>query len=570
MHDLVVRNGLIVDGSGRPSFVGDIAVDGQIVSKVAKVGDPAIAPGHREIDAAGLLVTPGFVDVHTHYDAQVTWDPWLTPSSWHGVTTVVMGNCGVGFAPVRAERRDWLIGLMEGVEDIPGAAMSEGIQWEWESFPEYLDSVEQRHAVLDFGVQLAHGPLRAYVMDERGARNEAATGDDITQMAALVEEALRAGALGFSTSRTSLHKAVDGEFVPGTFAERDELFTIGAAMAAAGHGVFQLAAEHLDLPQELGWMRELAEQTGRTVSVNLNQNDRGPDIWKDVATQLGRAQDQGIGLIAQIPGRPVGILMAWESTMHPFKGTAVWAELAMLNRAERTQRLLHDPTIRAQMISVELPGFAAGSWRRIYIANDAEIDYEPDPALAIGAQAARGEATAAEMAFDALCADGGEGLLYLPFFNYADGNLDLLYRLHQHPGTRMGLADAGAHVGTICDGATPTFMLTHWTRDRTRGPKLPLELVVHRQTQQTAELFGLNDRGLLAVGMRADINVIDYAKLGSARPRLVHDLPAGAPRLVQPGHGYVATICAGVVTVDHDRFTGALPGRLVRGPQAAP
>ena len=390
-------------------------------------------------------------------------------------------------------------------------------------------------------------------------------------MAVLVEQALRAGALGFSTSRTSLHKAIDGEFVPGTFAEHDELFAIGGAMAAAGHGVFQLAAEHLDLPGELGWMRELAEKTGRTVSVNLNQNDRGPDIWKDVAAQLAEAHNAGTSLVAQIPGRPVGILMAWESTVHPFKGTPVWAELALLDRDERTQRLLHDPTVRAQMVVGDLPGFGPDSWRRIYIANDAEIDYEPDPATAIAARVRRGEGTvsAAELAFDALCANRGEGLLYLPFFNYANGDLDLLFQLHQHPGTRMGLADAGAHVGTICDGATPTFMLTHWTRDRTRGPKLPIELVVYRQTRQTAELFGLHDRGLIAPGMRADINVIDYAKLGSARPRLVHDLPAGAPRLVQPGRGYVATICAGVVTVEHDTFTGALPGRLVRGPKAS-
>jgi N-acyl-D-amino-acid deacylase len=568
MHDLVIRNGLIVDGSGGPAFVGAVAVDGQRIVAVSKAGEAPVGPGLREIDATGLLVTPGFVDVHTHYDAQVTWDPWLTPSSWHGVTTVVMGNCGVGFAPVRAERHDWLIGLMEGVEDIPGAAMSEGIQWDWESFPGYLDAVEQRHTVMDFGVQLAHGPLRAYVMDERGARNEPATADDITHMAALVTQALQAGALGFSTSRTSLHKAIDGEFVPGTFAERDELFAIGDAMAAAGHGVFQLAAEHLELPAELGWMRELAAQTGRTVSVNLNQNDRGPDIWKDVAAQLAEARAAGIGLVAQIAGRPVGILMAWESTMHPFKGTSMWAELAGLNRDERTHRLLHDPTVRAQMIADVLPGFGPESWRRIYVANDDEINYEPDPTSAIGACVARGEGNAAELAFDALCAHGGAGLLYLPFFNYANGDLDLLYQLHQHPGTRMGLADAGAHVGTICDGATPTFMLTHWTRDRTRGPKLPMELVVHRQTRQTAELFGLNDRGLLAIGMRADINVIDYAKLGSARPLLVHDLPAGAPRLVQPGRGYVVTICAGVVTVEHDTFTGALPGRLIRGPQA--
>jgi N-acyl-D-amino-acid deacylase len=569
MHDLVIRNGLIVDGSGEASFIGDLAIDGQRIIGVAKLGDPVLGGGVREIDATGLLVTPGFVDVHTHYDAQVTWDPWLTPSSWHGVTTVVMGNCGVGFAPVRADRRDWLIGLMEGVEDIPGAAMSEGIQWDWESFPEYLNSVEQRHAVLDFGVQVAHGPLRAYVMDERGARNETATPDDISRMAALVEQALRAGALGFSTSRTSLHKAVDGEFVPGTFAGRDELFAIGDAMAAAGHGVFQLAAEHLDLPVELGWMRELAEKTGRTVSVNLNQNDRGPDIWKDVAAQLAEAQSAGVGLVAQVAGRPVGILMAWESTMHPFKGTEWWAELALLDREERTQLLLEDPTVRAQMISSSLPGFGDGSWRRIYIANDSELNYEPDPEIAISARVARGEGTAAELAFDALCAYEGEGLLYLPFFNYANGDLDLLYQLHQHPATRMGLADAGAHVGTICDGATPTFMLTHWTRDRTRGPRLPIELIVHRQTRQTAELFGLNDRGLLQVGMRADVNVIDYANLGSARPRLVHDLPAGAPRLVQPGRGYIATICAGEVTIEHDAFTGALPGRLVRGPRGA-
>ncbi len=570
MHDLVIRNGFVVDGSGSPGFAGDIAVDGD---RITEVGDE-VGGGRRVIDADGRLVTPGFVDIHTHYDAQVTWDPWVTPSSWHGVTTVVAGNCGVGFAPVAPSRHEWLIELMEGVEDIPGSAMVEGITWEWESFPEYLDAVERRPRVVDLGTQLAHGPLRAYVMGERGAANEPATADDIAAMRVLTLEALRAGALGFSTSRTPIHRSKAGELVPGTTATADELLGIGDALRQAGHGVFQYAPEHIALPdREWGWMHELARRTGRTVSVNLNQSDEGPEVWREVLGLLDDAAAAGVPIVAQAAGRSIGMLACLEGSIHPLMFHPVWGEIAGLTHAERVAALA-EPERRRRVIT-DVPddgGFfervVIDRCTRMYPARNGEIDYEPPPEASVAAIAARTCRPRMEVLLDALLADDGRGMVYTPIFNYSYGDLSFSYALHRHPHTRMGLSDAGAHCGAICDGGTPTFMLTHWVRDRSRGPRLALEHVVHRQTRQTAELYGLSDRGLIRPGMKADLNVIDFDALRFDAPRMAYDFPAGARRLVQRAHGYGATVCSGAVTVVDDAFTGELPGRLIRGPQA--
>ena len=569
MHDLVIRRGLVVDGSGAPGTTADVAIDGDTITAVGA----DLGAGHREIDADGLLVTPGFVDVHTHYDAQATWDPYLTPSSWHGVTTVVMGNCGVGFAPCEPDRHEWLIELMEGVEDIPGSALTEGIQWGWTTFPEYLDALDRRQYVIDVGAQVPHGAVRAFVMGDRGAANEPATPDDVAAMADLVAEGLRAGALGFSTSRTPLHRSKSGELVPGTMVDADELFGIGEAMAGVGHGVFQFAPEHVILPgQEWWWMRELARRTGRTVSVNFSQTDQAPDLWREVIEKLDEARADGIPIVAQVHGRTVGLLMCLEGSYHPLMFHPAYQAIAGRPLAERCAALRAGP-VRERIID-EIPDdggmfekVVLGSMWKTWAVADGDIDYEPHPDDSLAAVAARTGTSAVELLIDQLVRHDGHGMVYSPFFNYSYGDLSFTYEAHLNPSTRMGLADAGAHCRVICDGGTPTFMLTHWTRDRTRGPKLPLEYVVHRQTRQTAELYGLGDRGLLAPGLRADVNVIDYDGLTFGPPRMAWDLPGGAPRLVQRADGYRHMFVAGTEIVSDDEFTGALPGRLVRGPR---
>jgi N-acyl-D-amino-acid deacylase len=573
MIDLVVRNGRLVDGSGAPARPADVVVDGGRVVDVVPAGEAPSASAHRVLDADGRLVTPGWVDIHTHYDAQVTWDPWVTPSSWHGVTTVVMGNCGVGFAPAAADRHEWLIELMEGVEDIPGSAMTEGITWKWTSFPEYLDAVAAEPKVLDVGAQIAHGPLRAFVMGERGAANEPATEADGLAMAALVEEALRAGALGFSTSRTPLHRSKDGELVPGTTAGADELLAIGDALARAGHGVFQFAPDHALVPvQEWPWMEALARRSGRTVSVNLNQPDQDPDVWRSVLTLLEQADGEGLDIVAQVAGRSIGILYCLHGSVHPLLFHPAYAEvaelpmperLAALEDSERRRRLVHDvPDDGGFFQRVVLDKVA-----RMWPVDGPDIDYEPDPSTSIATVARQRGVPPMEVLLDQLTAEDGNGMVYAPFFNYSYGDLSMTYEATLHPRTRLGLSDAGAHCGAICDGGTPTFMLTHWARDRRRGPTLPLEHVVHRQTQQTAALYGLHDRGRVAPGQRADLNVIDFDGLSFGLPRMAFDLPAGGRRLVQRAQGYAATFVAGVQTVEDDQFTGELPGRLIRGPQ---
>ncbi|MFT4979062.1 MAG: N-acyl-D-amino-acid deacylase [Myxococcota bacterium] len=570
MHDLVIRGGTIIDGSGAPRYTGDIAIDGETIVAVGTVD----AKGRREIDAAGLLVTPGWVDIHTHYDAQVTWDDQLTPSSWHGVTTAVMGSCGVGFAPAAPDRHEWLIALMEGVEDIPGAAMTEGMSWGWESFPEYLDRLSTLHRAIDFAAQIPHGALRAYVMGERGAKNEPATAEDIDRMSALVEEAMRAGALGFSTSRTLLHRSTDGEPVPGTFAAEDELLGLGHALKRAGHGVFQIAAEHLQMPSEVQWMRRIARETGRTVTFPISQTDHAPELWQQMVGILDEIREEGLPVYAQVAGRAIGIIMNLQATAHPFMAAVPYLEHLQLPWPERLA-LLRDPDVRSRIIAAdpldlgEFPNFVTRSYHKMF-RMDRGADYEPRPEDSVAAIAARTGKDPREVAYDLLMGDGdGEGSLYFPLFNYSDQSLDLLHSLHSHPQTIIGLGDAGAHCGAICDGGIPTFMISFWTRDRERGPLLGLEHIIRRQTSATAALFGLNDRGLLKPGYRADINLIDYDAIDIDRPKLAFDLPAGGRRLVQRARGYAMTLCRGTIISEGGEPTGALPGRLVRGPQQA-
>ena len=558
--------------------MADVAVEGD---RIVEVCDPGSAgPAHRTVAAEGLLVTPGFVDIHTHFDGQATWDPWLTPSSWHGVTTVVGGNCGVGFAPVQRGSEDWLVQLMEGVEDIPGSALSEGISWGWESFGEFLDVVGAMPHVIDHGYQLAHGPLRGYVMGERGAANEPATAEDLATMRALAEEALVLGALGISTSRTSLHKAADGRFVPGTFAATDELFALADALRAqltrtGRHSVFQLALEHADVPAQFGWMRAFAERSGATVSFNFSQTRQAPDLWHEVLAQLEAARAEGLDLVGQVAGRSIGVLESLEGSVHPFILHEAWRPLARLD-LDAKRRALTDPGIRAALLA-ERPTTASptvdlltGAFDRMYPVDGELIDYEPNPRTdSVAARASLTGRRPQELALEALEADGGRGMLYVPLFNYSDGDLGMLKLLHEHDATRMGLSDAGAHCGSICDGGMPTFMLTHWVRDRTRGERMALEHVVRRQTSETAQLFGLTDRGVVAPGMKADLNIIDFERLGFSKATMAYDLPTGARRLVQHGEGYVMTVVSGSSIVEDDEFTGALPGRLVRSGDSA-
>lgn len=573
MATTVIRDAALVDGTGAPQRPADIVIKDGLIAEITPALKASVAHASQVIDAEAMLVAPGWVDVHTHYDAQATWDPWLTPSSWHGVTTAVMGNCGVGFAPALPERHEWLIELMEGVEDIPGAAMVEGIKWEWESFPEYLDALARKPRVLDLGAQIGHGALRAFVMGDRGANNEDATASDIEKMAVLTEQALRAGALGFSTSRTSLHKSKSGEFVPGTSAQPDELYGIAEAIRRAGHGIFQMAAEHWRVPgAEWQWMRELTRRTGVTMSINLNQPADDPELWRETLALIEESAKLGERIEAQVAGRSIGLIMFLQGTIHPLIMHTAYREVASLPIAQRAAAL-GEPQRRQRLLD-ETPThkffhqFVGENFHQMFPITSAAIDYEPTREQSVAGIAARTGKKPFEVIIDHLLADGGTGMIYRPFLNYAYGDLSMTYDLLQHPNTRNGLSDAGAHCGVICDGGMPTFNLTHWVRDRERGPKLELEHMVKRQTRDTAELHGLRDRGAIVPGLRADINVIDFESLGFENPKVVFDLPANGRRLVQTARGYVATLVNGVQTVDHDEFTGELPGKLVRGPQS--
>ena len=570
MHDLVIRGGTVVDGSGRPGFVADVAVDGDRITRIGAIE----ARGRREIDAAGRIVAPGFVDIHTHYDGQATWDAEMAPSSWHGVTTVVMGNCGVGFAPAKPDRHDWLIALMEGVEDIPGTALAEGLTWDWETFPQYLDALEKLPRSVDVGTHVPHGAVRAYVMGERGAANEEPTETDIAAMSKIVEEGLRAGALGFSTSRTILHKSVDGELVPGTTATREELIGIGRAMGRVGHGVFEMASDLKREWREFEWMGALSRETGLPVTFAALQSIAKELPLDEQLAEMAAENARGANIVAQIALRGNGIVMAWRGTVHPFLFKPAWAEIAALPWAEQLARL-RDPAFRARMLGdasvfpasdvVGLLHIVAGGWAMQY-EMDADFNYEPTAAESIAARAAAAGVSGDAYAYDLMMAADGTGFIYFPILNYADGNLDFLEPLQHRADTVNSLSDGGAHCGTICDAASPTFMLEHWVRDRARG-RITIEQAIKRQCRDTALLYGLADRGLLAPGYLADVNVIDMATLKLGKPWLAFDLPAGGKRLLQKAEGYDYTIKSGEVTFEGGVFTGATPGGVIRGPQ---
>ncbi len=572
MHDLVIRGGSVVDGTGAPARRADLAIDGD---RIVAVGTD-VGPGQREIDATGQIVTPGWVDIHTHYDGQVTWDTHLTPSGWNGVTTLVMGNCGVGFAPVHPGQEEFLIQLMEGVEDIPGTALSEGIDWSWESFPEYLDALEKMPRSVDVAAQIPHGAVRAYVMGERGAKNEKATPDDIEQMAAIVKEGLEAGALGFTTSRTMLHRAKDGEVVPGTYADDPEVLGIGRMLGEVGHGVFEVASDLAPEGDELRWMRRLGKETGRPVSFACLQNPLDPDQWKRLLAAVDEDRAEGGCLTPQVAQRPAGLLLGWESTFHPFVLSPSYWPLAELPPAERVEKL-RDPAIKAAILAEEpdtsempAPGSMIMSAFHMMFPLGDPPDYEPGPDKSIAAIAERAGKPAREMAYDLMMERGGKGLIYLPILGYANGDFEAIRAMMMHPNAVFSLSDGGAHCGLICDASVPTFLLTHWVRDRERGERIPLEAIVESQTRRTAAFYGLEDRGVIAPGMKADLNVIDFEALHIHAPEMVYDLPAGGRRLVQKIDGYRYTIQSGEVTFEDSQPTGALPGRLIRGPQPTP
>ena len=569
-YDLIVRGGTVVDGTGGEGFTADVGVKDGRIAAVGKI----TGSGAEEIDAKGMLVTPGFVDIHTHYDGQATWDTHMQPSSWHGVTSVVMGNCGVGFAPCRPEDHDRLIRLMEGVEDIPFPVLTEGLPWNWESYPDYLDSLSKRRFDIDVGSQLPHAALRVFVMGERGANREPATEADIHAMSALARRAMEAGALGFSTSRTLNHRTSDGQPTPTLTAGEDELMGVAMGLKAAGKGVLQFVSDFADPEAEFAMMRRLVERSGRPLSFSLVQSPKAPRHYELMLAWLREANEAGLRMRAQVAGRPVGILFGFELTLNPFSQSATYQEIKALPLAGKLAAL-RDPDFRARLLAEEddaqrsFAGSQPRNWGNMYLMGE-EPDYEQTQDQTVAALAQQRGVDPAALALDHMLSNDGRGMLYLPFLNYAGGSLDPSYEMLAHPDTVPGLSDGGAHVGMICDGSFPTSNLTHWTRDRTRGPKLALETMIKAQTRDTAETVGLYDRGLIAPGYRADLNVIDYARLKLKAPQVAYDLPAGGRRLIQRAQGYVATIVAGEVTYRGGEPTGALPGRLLRGAQSAP
>lgn len=570
-HELVIRAGTVVDGTGAPGRTADIAIDDGVIRTVGRVA----GRGAREIDADGALVTPGFVDIHTHYDGQATWDHQLVPSSWHGVTTAVMGNCGVGFAPVRPADHQRLIELMEGVEDIPGTALNEGLSWNWQTFPEYLDDLEQKRRDLDLGTQVPHGALRLHVMGERGAAREPATPDDIAAMAELAKEAVQAGALGFTTSRTMNHRSSRGELTPTLTAELDELVGIAEALGSIGQGVVQVVSDFLDVDGEFELLRTVAERSGRPISISVAQSPLKPDQWRTLLDRMAEATAAGVTMRGQVGTRAVGLLLGFEATLNPFIMAPLWEELKGLAPTARVARLRRPEVRQALLQSYSADKGSSVIGSRLITKFDLMFplgdppDYEPDPSGSIAAMAEREGRAPAEVAYDAMLADDGRALLYLPTLNYVNGSLAAVGEQLAHPASVAGLSDGGAHVGTICDVSFPTTLLQWWGRDRPTG-RLPIELLVHKQTQATAATVGLLDRGVLAAGYRGDVNVIDFDRLGLHVPEFRYDLPAGGRRLLQGSEGYVHTINAGEEIASNGESTGATPGRLIRGAQPAP
>ncbi len=591
MHDIVIRNGRIIDGAGAPEFRADIAIDGD---RITAVGDD-LGPARREIDAQGAIVAPGWIDIHTHMDAQVSWDPYLTPSCWNGVTTVVMGNCGVGFAPVRPADREWLMDLMDAVEDIPATAMSAGITWEWESFPEYLDAIDDKPRVMDIVTQLPHCALRTYVMGERGAEDVQPTDEELSHMRRLVREAVEAGAIGFSSNRLLAHRTKEGELIPGTLARYPELEAVADGIAQGGGGVFQLVG-----PFERDWVEDMALKHDLTITYLSGEgsvtNGAG---WKDGLASVEEATERGVRIFPQVRGRGTTLLMNIDGSIHPYIINNAYRRLVEhLPLNERIEKM-RDPGVRAQILASDwdltndvrnkvdnpedhpflvdttpgnlLPGMlemVLANPQTVYILGDPP-NYEPEYRHSVAAYAERRNLSIDDAFYDLMINDGGSTLLLVYLEGYAQENFDYMRELMLHPLTRNGLSDAGAHVGAVSDAHMVSWNLAYWGRDRTRGERLPLETIIHKQTGANADLYGLKDRGVIAVGKRADINIIDLDKLDSPAPHLVYDLPEGAKRYIQRPIGYIATISHGQIVLEHDQLTGALPGRLVRGPQPA-
>lgn len=563
MYDLIIRNGTVIDGTGNERFAADVAV---LDGKIAKVG-VIVESAKKEIDATGKLVTPGWVDIHTHYDGQATWDPLLAPSSWHGVTTVVMGNCGVGFAPVKPKDREFLIELMEGVEDIPGAALSEGINWQWESFPEYLDALETVPRAIDVATQVPHGAVRAYVMGERCNTDYAPTQTEVDAMAELVREGVEAGALGFSSSKTLLHKDIHGEYMPGTFSGNEEMLALGMGMKGLNNSVFELVSDHLGDDEEWAWVTEFQKQTGLTVTLIATT---APAYENNKMYNLAeQARKEGREIRPQAAGRPTGVLHGLQSSFHAFVGHPTWrAELADLDHDALLARL-REPMTKAAILAEEsviksgpmqdLPNLMG----QVFPLGE-NPNYEPGPEDSVAGIAKAKGMDPMEVMYDLLVAGEGRELFYQPLGGYQHFTLDWQKKLLEHPNVLFGLSDGGAHCGVIADAGMPTFIMTHWGRDRTKGDKMSLEFIVKSLTNDTAEAFGMFDRGQVSEGQIADLNVIDFDTMRLHRPEAIFDLPAGGRRLVQRAEGYDVTIKAGQVIFERGEHTGALPGKLVR------
>ena len=591
MHDIVIRGGRIFDGTGAPEFAGDIGIDGD---RIVAVGTD-VGAGRREIDAAGHVVAPGWIDIHTHMDAQVSWDPYLTPSCWNGVTTVVMGNCGVGFAPVREQDRGWLLDLMDAVEDIPAIAMAAGITWQWESFPEYLDAIDGKPRVMDIAAQLPHCALRTYVMGERGAEDVQPTEEELAHMRRLAREAIQAGAVGFSSNRLLAHRTKEGELIPGTLAQYPELAAVADGMREGGGGVFQVVG-----PFEPEWIGKLAGEAGLTVTFLAGEGS-GDNVqaWKTMLATVEEANARGWRLFPQVRGRGTTVLMNLEGSIHPYTLNKAYQSLVGdLPLPQRLQKM-REPEVKAAILAGEwdysndvrrkgagdedhpflvdttpgnlLPGFLemiVGSPDEVYVLGDPPV-YEPERDRSVAAHAERNGITADEAFYDLLTEGDGSTLLLYYLEGYSQRNFDYMREMMLHPRTRNGLSDAGAHVAAVSDANMVSWNLAYWCRDRERGERLPIETIVHKQTGANADLYGLKDRGEIKVGKRADINVIDLDRLDSPAPKMKYDLPEGAKRLLQRTTGYKATIIRGEVVLEDDEMTGALPGQLVRGPQSA-
>lgn len=573
MYDLIIRGATIVDGTGAPSFSGDVAIEGGKIVQVGSIEGDA----KREIDAQGKILTPGWVDVHSHMDGQATWDPLCSPAANHGITTLIMGNCGVGFAPCASndEAHDRLIAVMEDVEDIPGSALHEGVKWNWESFPEYLDAVEAFPRAIDVGAQVPHCAVRTYVMGERGRKNEVATADDVSQMATIVKEGIEAGALGFTTSRTELHTTREEMAMPGTYADEAELLGIGSAIGElGGKGIFGVVSDFNDWENEMDWMKQLSLQNN--CQINFVLFFREEEDWPRVLQQLDyvrNANAEGAQLIPHVGARPVNILLSWDGTVNPFSFHSNYATLSIMSHEDRLTEL-RKPEIRAAILAEDDPlmGDAfmdtiIAGWDKLYELGNPP-NYEPSPEDSIAARAAEAGVPPRQYCYDAMMKSNGKNVIYFPCFGYSAGDLSRQVELLEDENTVLSLADTGAHCGVLCDASVPTQMLSYFVRDRERGHRFSLEQAVKMQTYDTARCVGLDDRGTIEPGMKADLNLIDFDQLQVDAPEIIFDLPAGGRRLFQGARGYLATIVNGELIMENGEYTGATPGKLIRGTQA--